>query len=153
MAHVRKQLRDAVALAVTGLTSTGSRVYESRSLPLSAAATELPALCVYARQDVPDYADAAMGARGTVLRVLELHVQGYYKAADGPGVEEGLDAIAEQVETAVFVDPTFGGKCIWTRLGPQVLDVDAEGDQTLGVIDMVFELLYRTAEGAPGTAI
>jgi len=151
MAHVRKQLRDAVALAVTGLTSTGTRVYESRSLPLSALATELPALCVFARQDVPDYDLGSMGT--TVLRVLEMHVQGYYRGADGPAIEEGLDAIAEQVETAVFANSALLALAHRVKLGPQVLEVDAEGDQTLGMIDMVFEILYRTAEGVPGTAV
>lgn len=151
MAHVRKQLRDAVALAVTGLTSTGSRVYKSRSLPLSAAAAELPALCVFARQDTPDYDAGAMGTR--VLRVLEVHLQGYWRGADGSAIEDGLDGIAEQVETAIFANPTFTGLAHGTRLGPQVIDVDAEGDQTVGVIDIVLEILYRTAEGAPGTAV
>ena len=66
MTHVRTQLRDAVASVVTGLASTGSRVYRSQTLPVTAK--QLPALLVYARQDQPDYDSGAFGV--TVVRVL-----------------------------------------------------------------------------------
>jgi len=147
--HVRKQLRDAVASVVTGLTSTGARVHKSRVLPLDRI--ELPALCVFARQDSPDYDNGAMGT--TVVRVLEVHVQGYARRLDGPQLEDSLDAMAAEVETALFADTSLGGLAHGVRLGPQVLEVDGDGDQDLGVIDMVFEVIYRTAEGVPGVAV
>ena len=45
MPHIRKQIRDAIATAVTGLTTTGSRVHKSRVNDL--AASELPLLAIY----------------------------------------------------------------------------------------------------------
>lgn len=42
--HLRTSLRDAMATAVTGLTSTGSRVHKSRLYPVAADA--LPCLLV-----------------------------------------------------------------------------------------------------------
>ena len=149
MTHARKQLRDAVASAVTGLTSTGARVFKSRNLPMGA--TELPALCVYARQDTPDYDAGAFGA--IVVRVLEVHVQGYAARVDSEDLDARLDAMAAEVEEAIYADPTFGGLAHGTRMGAQVLEVDPDGDQSLGVVDMTFDVIYRTAEGAPSAAV
>ena len=42
--HVRQQVREAVSTLLTGLTTTESRVYQSRITPLQA--NELPALLV-----------------------------------------------------------------------------------------------------------
>ena len=45
MAHLRKQIRDNVVTALTGLSTTGSRVYASRVYP------NLPGLCVYTKSE------------------------------------------------------------------------------------------------------
>ena len=45
MSHVRQQIREQVATTVTGLTTTGSNVFQSRVYPLQDA--NLPALLVY----------------------------------------------------------------------------------------------------------
>lgn len=46
-AVLRKQIRDNVVTTLTGLSTTGSRVYASRVYPMAAA--NLPGLCVYAK--------------------------------------------------------------------------------------------------------
>ena len=33
-AHIRRQVREAIGTALTGLTTTGSRVFQSRAYPL-----------------------------------------------------------------------------------------------------------------------
>lgn len=149
MTHLRKTIRDAAATAVTGLATTSTRVYKSRNLPLVAA--EFPCVLVFARSDSPDYEGAAFsGGVAYPVRSLELHVQGYAKDTDSSAIEDTLDTIAEEVETAIF-DAAFTG-ALGVRLGGQSISVDASGDETLGVVDMVFVVLYRTAEGTPGTA-
>ena len=45
MSHAHTQIRDAAVLALTGLTSTGSRVYPNRMFPLADA--NLPGLRVF----------------------------------------------------------------------------------------------------------
>jgi hypothetical protein len=150
MTHIRKSIRDAAVTTVTGLTTTSTRVYKGRNLPLTTS--EFPCLCVYARGESYDYGEAAFsGGKAWPQRIVELHVQGYVKASDTSVIEDTLDLIAEEVETAVFAASSFGG-ALGMTLGEQTISVDAQGDETLGTIDMVFNVLYRTAEGAPGTA-
>lgn len=149
MAHIRSQIRGAVTTAVTGLTTTGARVYESRVLPLGS--TEMPCLCVYAREDSPIDDDGAMSGvipPRHLVRQIELHIEGYAGADDGT-----LDVIAEEVETAVFGSAALRALVVDMRVGPTTLRVDGESSSLLGVVDLVFYMLYRAAEGAPGTAV
>jgi len=142
--HVREQVRSAVVAAVTGLTTTSARVYNSRVLPVGA--TLLPCLCVYTRTDTPDYARGHMAR--TPRRVLDVHVEGYVKGDD----QTVMDDIAAEVETALFASATvnaFGP--FW--LGEQTMSVDGEGENLISVIDMVFRCEYATVEGAPLTAV
>ena len=44
MAHVRKLIRDNITTTLTGLTTTGSNVFQTRFFPLED--TKLPALCI-----------------------------------------------------------------------------------------------------------
>lgn len=162
MAHARQQIRDALATAVTGLTTTATRVYKSRSLPLNA--TDLPALCVYAREDQVDYALGRMA--NTPQRTCEVHVEGYVKVETSASLSGGnwqiaseavdntLDAIAAEVETAVFANAALLAKCsMGFYLDRQELRLDTAGDENVGVIDMAFQARYATVEGAPETIV
>jgi hypothetical protein len=146
MAHVREQLRSAAVSAVTGLSTTSTRVYENRVLPLGSGL--LPALCVYTRTDSPTYAGGY--AMNTPMRTVELHIEGYCSGDD----QSVLDDIAKEVETAIFGS---GGSSlralarVW--LGDQTMSVDGEGEKVISVIDMVFRCDYATVEGAPSVAV
>lgn len=151
MIHVRTAIRNAAASAVTGLLTTGVRVYKSRNIPLSA--NEYPCLCVYVRSDVPDYGEGASfsGGRSIPVRRLGLHVEGYVKDSENEAIETLLDQIAAEVETALFATILEGSLGI--SLGDQILSTDASGEETLGIIDMSFQVLYRTVEGAPEISV
>lgn len=132
--------------AVTGLTTTSTRVHNSRFLPLMSSA--LPALCVYTRTDSPDYERGHMAA--TPRRVVELHVEGYVKGDD----QTVMDDIAAEVETAIFGAAGASLRAlalVW--LGDQTMSVDGEGENLTSIIDMVFRCEYATVEGAPLTAV
>ena len=144
MAHVRQQIVSAVASALSGLTTTGTRVYEGRSIPMGSA--NLPGLCVYGRRDTPDYSQGTM--TNTPMRMLELTVEGYAKASD----DSTLNTIAAEVETAMYLID-FTSLAHGVELGEQEIEADDEGEQTAGVIRMIFNVWYRTVEGAPETAI
>ena len=154
MAHVRSQIRDAVATRLTGLVTTGSKVFRSQNFPNQPGL--IPSLIIYTRSDVASYDDeaASMGPP-TPARTIDLRVKGYARGAattlDTP--DDQMDTIAAEVETAMFTDHTFGGLAIETQLGDTEITVDGEGDQAHGVIDIGFNVTYRTVEGAPETAV
>ena len=144
--HVRQQIHNALKTAVTGLTTTGTRVTDDPADPVLADAS--PSLLVLHREDVPNYGEAAEMAGACIVdRTLTANLQGYASTlAD-------LNLIAEQVEAALFTDPTFGGLAVGTQLGTQTIAFDTGGETAAGLIDMRFEITYRVAEGTPGTAV
>ena len=131
--------------AVTGLTTTSTRVYESRVLPLTA--TDLPALCVYTRIDTPNYSGGTMPRKPQ--RMLEVHVEGFVDGDD----QSVMDDIAAEVETAVFANAVLLALVGVVALGEQEMRVDAEGVDLVSVIDMCFNVSYSTTEGVPGTVL
>ena len=47
--HVRQQIRERIGTTLTGLTTTGSNVFESRVYPLEDS--KLPALIIYTKSE------------------------------------------------------------------------------------------------------
>ena len=110
MAHVRQTIRERVVTDVTGLTTTGSRVFDSRIYPLTSA--ELPALLVYAPNEEIEYAD--LKPNRTQLRNLNIVIEAHAKATSS--LEDTFDTIAKEVEEAISGDLTMNGNAKDVRL-------------------------------------
>lgn len=72
MAHQRKSIRDNVITTLTGLTTTGSRIYNTRILPN--LESNLPCLNVYTVSESSEEIDFL-----SIQRDLILAVDGYAK--------------------------------------------------------------------------
>ena len=136
MSHARTQIRDAVIAQLTGLLTTGPRIHASRMY----GGDPLPCLLVHA--DDEDVAPATIG--NVYERSLTLRVEGFAMA--GTGLDDTLDQIALEVETAMAEDERF------------MLDsVEADYDDTLqkpvGRIVLAYRITYFTAANAPQTII
>lgn len=95
MSHVRKQIRDAIVTAITGLATTGARVYKTRIYPLEQG--KLPGICVYTKSE--DIAPVTLTKPRTVQRTLEVMLEAYSLAGD-----DGLDQICVEVEEAIYAN-------------------------------------------------
>lgn len=141
--HARRSIREAVAAALTGLATTGSRVFQSRMRPQES----LPALLVATNGEEIEQ------DLGTVqTRALDIDVTGVALAASG--VDDTLDAIAEEVEVAMQAAGTLGGLVS----APPVLTAirtafDDSLEQPAGEVSLTFRCLYFTQAGAPGTTL
>ena len=98
--HLRRQIRERVGTTLTGLSTTGSNVFQSRMYPMESAG--LPGLFIYTQNE--DVSIDAMCATRTVGRDLELIVEGY---ATGSNLDDTLDQIGKEVETALAGDIGF----------------------------------------------
>jgi hypothetical protein len=49
VAHVRQQVREALAIQLTGLTTTGAKVFQSRVYPLESS--DLPCLLIATEEE------------------------------------------------------------------------------------------------------
>lgn len=144
--HARRQIRDAVVALLTGLTTTGSRCHTGRTRPL--AKDHAPTLLVYTFEETSD--DDVMSRPAKIARSLMLAVEGRVTASDPP--DDTLDAIAEEVETALGVNPTFGLAGVKnTRLTATRITTESPGERHVGEIRLEFTVEYRTRADAPGT--
>lgn len=148
MAHFRKIIRDRVALLVTGLTTTGGRVFSGRVAPLTDS--ELPGLVIVPGNEVAGFG-AEMGG-GTVDREFDLIV--IAEALGGDGLFDVLDTIAGEVEAALF-DPAhdnLDGLAIWVsppRTEIFLSDEQGRSDKRRAQMRMSFAVTYRTALSDP----
>lgn len=147
--HVRTQIRDAVVMALTGLATTGSRVYAGRARPV--AADSDPYLLIYATEERSEV--EAMGADPVILRELTLAVEGRALASEAAALEETLDRIALEVEPAVVRDSSLGGRTREVTLTATRVAVQAPGEAHAGEVRMEFRVAYRTRESAPHIAV
>lgn len=136
--HVRKQLRDAVVTAVTGLTTTGANVHRSRVHPIEV----MPCLAVYASSEVATRFATLDAA--TTERTVSLRVEGFAEAS--ADLEDVLDQIAKEVEIALTPALTIGS--FTTLLEHSGSDITMRDDlaRPCGAVVMSFEaVLYTTA--------
>lgn len=147
MTHARQQLRERVATDVTGLTTTGSRVYQSRIYNLEK--TDLPCLLVYSKNEDSER-DTFKGTNG-LARNLSIVIEGYQKGASD--LDDSLDTIAEEVEAALGADPTLNGLAKDSSIVSTDIEYTGDGETPIGLVRMTFNVNYRTTTTAPGTAI
>lgn len=147
MAHVRKQIRDSVVTAVTGLTTTGANVYRTRVYPL--ASGKLPGLAVYTNAETST--NETVTIPRTKSRLLEMVVEGYVSGTTN--LDNTLDTIAVEVEEALTADVTRGGLAKDTQLTATDIELVGEGEKVAGVIRMTFEIMYSTLENDVENAV
>jgi hypothetical protein len=146
MSHVREQIRDEIATLITGLTTTGARVYMTRVMPMDDSA--LPGLTI---STGPEEISTEAGQRISRVqeRMLDVIISGFDKLS--AGVDDQLDDIAAEVETAIFGATLT--KCSYIDLANIETSVEAGAELPVGRITMTFRAHYLTADGAPSTLI
>lgn len=139
MAHVRQSIRSNIETTLTGLTTTGSRVYASRVYPIQSAG--MPGLCIYTSSETIE-AQTIKPPRG-LIRSLEVSVEAYVENASA---DDTLDTICAEVEAAMTTDLTRGGYAKDTRLVGFEAEFAGDGERPVVVGRMQFEILYSTSE-------
>lgn len=149
--HVRQQIREAVATTLTGLATTGARVYQSRLRPLADA--DLPALRIYTDSEQID-SGVSVGFPNRQNRTLTLRVEAVVKSA--ANFDDTLDTIIKEVEAAINASTTAYTASNLARGGITLarieIDHDTESDKPAGIARMNFEALYFTLSNAPDVA-
>ena len=145
--HVRQQIRDRIVSNVTGLTTTGNRVFKSRVYPLNA--DTMPALLVYSTTEDSDI--DVMGFPGVLNRIVNVAIEGYVRNITV--YDNLIDDICQEVEVAMANDPTINGLAKNSFLSGTEISYTGEGDQPIGVVTMNYVVQYRTATNAPSVAL
>ena len=134
MAHARKQIRDQLMTTLTGLTTTESRVFNSRVYDHDA----LPCISVYTLSE--ELGDESQNKQ---FRMLNVMVEVRAKAADS--LEDDLDKIGAEIEDAIFAngDTTLSNTCKEFDYDGLDIELSGEAEQPFGLMTMRFMAMYR----------
>lgn len=143
--HIRKRVRAAVGTLLTGLATTGSRVYTSQYYSLSAA--EMPALIIYTPEE-DSSSPPPKCHPGTLRRIITLTVEA---VVTGTGnLADALDQIAKEVEARMATDFTLGATCKEVQLVRTAFTFRATDSPQPGAsLQMNFTVVAPTLEGVP----
>jgi hypothetical protein len=142
--HVRRQIRDAAVTALTGLTTTGTRVYDSRVYPMQDA--NLPGLRIFTNNETVEI--SSLGVGRLLDRQLELVVEACVKENDS--FDNTVDLIIKEVETALASGLT-GAK--YVQLKQIEIEMAGDGEKPVAMARMTFDAPYITVNGTPDTAL
>ena len=134
MAHARKQIRDQLMTTLTGLTTTGSNVFNSRVYDHDA----LPCISVYTLSE-----ELGDESENKQFRMLNVMVEVRAKAADN--LEDQLDQIGAEIEDAIFAngDTTLSNTCKEFDYDGLDIELSGEAEQPFGLMTMRFMAMYR----------
>lgn len=146
MSHIRKQIRDALVTAVTGLTTTGSRVYRSRVYPLESG--KLPGLCVYTKSE--EVTNSTLTRPRTQTRQLEASVEAYLMA--NTNFDDTLDTIAVEIEEAIYSNTALNALVKQINITGFEADYSGDGEKVVGVGNFSVQIIYSARENDIETA-
>ncbi len=149
MAHVRTQIRNAVATRLTGLSRTGAQVYRNRMRPLPSGT----AYALIVRTDDENVDPISLGFPALEDRRLDLTVECLVQV--GGEIDSELDAVIAEVEAALGASEaatTLDGLVKSLRLRAIAIDFNAESDIPTARALMRYEANYFTTENAPEAA-
>ncbi len=147
--HVAEQIADAVVSAVTGLTTTGARVYRTRDTeerPLQE--NEVPGLNVMMGGESPLI--SSMGIGRLLERVRLIHIDAHVKAASG--YDSTLTLILKELEIAI-AGASLGGAKYGHIEEVGEIEVSEGADKPIAKQRFTFAFTYFTAFNAPDVAL
>lgn len=137
--HERKQIRDAIVARLTGETAAGTRVFTSRIAPIRVA--QLPAISVYTDSETVDAASLKTFPR-ELTRTVTVAIEGWVRVTDG--VDDALDALALEIETAMDGDNYLSATCGDSMLISTEFGMKLDGDREMGAVRLEYTATYRT---------
>ena len=146
MAHLRQQIRERIATLCTGLSTTGSNVFQSRLYPIEDSS--LPCLLIYTTTEDSEVTE--MATPRPMQRSLSVVIQGVYSATQP---DDNLDTIAKEVEVVMAGDKDINSLASSSYLQSTEIEVNAEGKKPIGVIRLTYIVDYRNVDNDPETAI
>jgi len=145
MSHPRAQLRQAAVTALTGLPTTGSRVFVDREYTMQQ--TDLPCLHVSVSESTRVAGFPAIYVRSVSLRVRLL-------AKATTGLSALLDQIALEVEGVLLAGLPIGGEPLlpqdFTASDPELSVLT---DQPVGEQMLTFDYVLHVTASAPGSVL
>lgn len=140
--HLHKQIRAALVIALTGLATTGARVWANRLRPMQDA--DLPGLRIFL--DDEDAEGLLIHSPEMYERKLAIVVEAVAKATSA--LDDTLDLISKEVEIALATGLTVAGRSLEVfYTGMQF--TDEQLDKPVGIKRMTFTLTFTAMADTP----
>ena len=146
MAHLRQSIRERIATDVTGLSTTGSNVFQSRFYPVEDAS--LPCLLVYTTSEESEVTEIA--SPRPMTRLLNVIIQGVVGATTP---DDTLDDISKEIEVAMAGDVTINSLANNSFLSSTSIEFNADGAKPIGTVMLNYIVEYRNLDNNPESAI
>ena len=146
MAHLRQSIRERIATDVTGLSTTGSNVFQSRVYPVEDAS--LPCLLVYTTSEESEVTEIA--SPRPMTRFLNVIVQGVVGATTP---DDTLDDISKEVEVALAGDVTINSLANNSFLSSTSIEFNSDGAKPIGTVMLNYIVECRNLDNNPESAI
>lgn len=143
--HLRQQIRDQIKTTLTGLTTTGNRVTDSRVYPIASNGT--PALVIYTKEEASMPLDMGTNTTRIIDRSLTVSVEVYVKAT--ANFDNTLDTICKEIEIAIYADPTLNGLAKDCYLEATSIEFNAEGEAPVAFATLDFLTNYMNLATTP----
>ena len=138
MSHARQKIRDAVVTLITGLTTTGTRVYDTKLYNLDPS-EDFPGLVVYTKNESSERSDFSPN---NYYRELEVVIEGY--AETNSAVENTLDTISLEVENVMGANPLLSNTATTSELTQTEIEFDVMGERPIGITRLTYSVTYYT---------
>ena len=146
MAHLRQSIRERIATDVTGLSTTGSNVFQSRVYPVEDSS--LPCLLVYTTSEESEVTE--MASPRPMTRFLNVIVQGVGGATTP---DDTLDDISKEVEVALAGDVSINNLANNSFLSSTTIEFNSDGAKPIGTVMLNYIVEYRNLDNNPESAI
>lgn len=142
MGHERADIRNqAVTQLIAGNTGAAGRVFKTRMAPVKGA--ELPAIAVYTLDEDVDPESVTTSPR-KLYRTVDLVIDAWAQVPADGSIDDALDDLALQVETAMDADIFLGTTARSSFLSRTEIAVSVDGDMISGCAHMIYSVEYRT---------
>jgi hypothetical protein len=138
MSHKRAQIKARIQTVLTGLATTGSNVFLSRTYPI--ATSDLPGLLIYANSESIQRLE--IGIQNRQQRTLDLSIEAIAK---GNTAESTLDQVTVEVEEAMANDQTLNRLAIDSQITDTSIR-QASAESEFFIATLRYEVLYRTTD-------
>ena len=133
---------------LTGLTTTGANVFQSRIRPVEAAS--LPCLLVHSRSETVE--GASIHSPRPLNRTVTIEVAAVARAT--ADLDDTLDGICKEVEIALAAVPSaLRTLCEDIVLQSTDIELSDDAEKPVGVARMSYQVNYFTMDNAPDAAL
>lgn len=147
--HIRKQIRDKIKELLIGLSITKDNIFFDLLSPINK--NKLPALVLSTENETIN--NITVGYPALQERVLTLNIHGVIKT--NYDLQDNLDEILSNVESILNLQINKKLDDLVTKVNQVEVNTDLNGelDESVGVIQIVYQITYRCYENNTSISI